>query len=157
MAGMKIYFENLFDYESWANNEIVKSLISIDEPPEKAMTLMSHIIDAQILWLCRIKNTVSDIHVWQTYSKSEMSPALQKSSSDLKVFINNITGNGPDNVINYANTKGEKFKSSLKDILTHLLFHSAYHRGQIILLIKPLVISLPYTDYIHFERSIKNI
>lgn len=117
---------------------------------------MSHIIDAQILWLCRIKNTVSDISVWKTYSKSEISESLNNSGSDLKEFINNITDNDLDNVIDYTNTKGEKFKSTLKEILTHLLLHSAYHRGQIILLIKPLVASLPITDYIHFTRNVIN-
>lgn len=152
---MKEYFINLFEYENWANKEIGNLLLTLSEPPEKAMSLMSHIINAQIVWLSRLKKVASDVKVWQLYSKSEISGALEKSSSDLSDFINNISESDIESVIEYANTKGEKFRSGVKDILTHMSIHSAYHRGQIIIEIKPFVQTVSYTDYIHYVRVIK--
>lgn len=153
---MKEYFSNLFKYENWANKEISNLLLTLPEPPEKAMSLMSHIINAQIVWLNRLRNNVSDTKVWHMYSKSEIRGVLEKSSSELSEFISNITENDIVNVIEYKNTKGEKFRTAVKDILTHMCLHSPYHRGQIILLIKPFVSELPYTDYIHFVRTVKS-
>lgn len=152
---MKEYFINLFEYENWANKEVSGSFLTLTDPPEKAISLMSHIINAQIVWLSRLKNIVSEVKVWQLYSRSEITGVLEKSSSDLSEFINNIFQSDIESVIEYANTKGEKFRSGVKDILTHLSIHSAYHRGQIISVIKPFVESAPYIDYIHYIRVIK--
>lgn len=148
--------KNLFEYESWANKEIADCLVKLDDPPEKAVSLMSHIINANILWLCRIKKKGSDITVWKIYPKSEIISEVNKSSSDLIEYVKNISGSDLEIIINYKNTKGESFTSSLNDILTHLIIHSSYHRGQITLLIKPFVKNLPVTDYIHYVRTILN-
>lgn len=150
---MKEHFVNLFKYENRANMEIVDLLISVNDLPEKVLSIMSHIINAQIVWLSRIKNEASDVTVWQVYEKSGIQEALNKSSSGLIEFINAISENDLREIIRYSNTKGEKFNSSLEDILIHLTHHSAYHRGQIVLMLKTLVPALPNTDYILFVRN----
>lgn len=152
---MKEYLKNLFEYENWANREITDCLLKMEDPPEKVMSLISHIINARIIWLERIKNISQSAAVWQVYNKSELMETLNKSASRLMEFMSKIEDKDLETVIEYTNTKGEKHSSTVKDILTHLLFHSPYHRGQIVLLIKPLVPVLPYTDYIHFARNIR--
>ena len=154
---MKEYFLNLFRYDNWANREVSDCLISLDHPPEKALSLMSHIINAQKIWLCRITGTTYNANsVWQTLLKSEITEALNNSSAALIEYTGSLSENDPEKIIEYTNTKGESFRSPLKDILTHLSLHSAYHRGQIILLIKPNVKVLPNTDYINYVRNIIN-
>ena len=154
---MKEYFINLFRYENWANMEVSDCLLSLDQPPEKALSLMSHIIIAQKIWLCRISGkTYNANSVWQTLLKSEISEALNNSSAALIEYTGSLSENDHEKIIEYTNTKGKSFKSLLKDILTHLSLHSAYHRGQIIFLIKPSVKVLPNTDYINYARSIIN-
>jgi uncharacterized damage-inducible protein DinB len=152
---MKDHYKNLFEYESWANNEIAVSLSANVEIPAKAVSLMSHIINAQMIWLSRMQNVSSEIKVWQEYGKDELTDKLKISSEKLAGFLNSLSENDLNKVISYANTKGEKFETILSDILIHMSHHSAYHRGQIITLIKPFVSELPYTDYIHFIRIIK--
>ena len=153
---MKEYFINLFKYEAWANKEISDCLICINEPPEKALSLMSHIINAQVIWLSRITGKTIDVNsVWKTIPVSEISSTLNNSSAALKEFISGLSETDIERIIEYKNIKGEEFKSSLKDILTHLSFHSAYHRGQIILLLKPYVSELPSTDYIKYVRDLE--
>lgn len=153
---MKVHFVNLLQYENWANKEIADSLIGINDLPEKLLSIMSHIINAQLVWLSRIKSEASEVAVWQIYEKSGIQEALNKSSSGLSEFINTISENDLRKIISYSNTKGEKFNSVLEDILTHLTHHSAYHRGQIVLMLKTLVPALPNTDYIFFVRNIVN-
>jgi len=115
--------ENLFEYESWANGEIAQCLSALDDPPEKALLLMSHIVGANILWLCRMQNKTSDIAVWKAYSKTEIVSEVKRSSSDLLNYVKNISGSDLEEVVSYKNTKGESFKSTIKDILTHLTIH----------------------------------
>lgn len=151
---MKEYFINLFRYEIWANNIIADSLTGLDSQPEKTLSLMSHIINAQEIWLCRITGKAYDTNsVWKTLSKSELKTALKNSSEAMTAYISSLQESDLEKNIEYTNIKGEAFTSRLKDIITHLLFHSAYHRGQIILLIKPYVNELPSTDYIKFVRD----
>ncbi len=153
---MKNHFIKLFQYENWANKEIAETMLGIESLPDKPLSLMSHIINARIIWLSRIKNEVSDLAVWKVYNKSEIADELIKSSSALTDFISSLPEDDFKKSIHYKNTKGENFNSALEDILIHMTHHSAYHRGQIVLLIKNLVTTLPYTDYIHFIRNVKS-
>ncbi|MEO8663864.1 MAG: DinB family protein [Ignavibacteria bacterium] len=153
---MEKYFLNLFGYEHWANNAITYALVKIEELPPKALSIMSHIVDAQIVWLSRIKSIDTHVRVWEDYTIEEISGKLEQSSTDLIGFLKSISGDDTKKIISYKNSKGEEFRSTLEDILTHLIIHSAYHRGQIILLIKPFVSVLPYTDYIHYVRAVRD-
>lgn len=151
---MKEYFLNLIRYEIWANKKVAESLTGLDMPPEKALSLMSHIINAQEVWLCRITGKSYDINsVWKSLSKADIMSALNNSSNALSGLIDSISENDLEKFIEYTNTKGESFKSLVKDVLTHLSVHSAYHRGQVIILLKPVLNVLPSTDYIIFVRE----
>jgi len=151
---MKEYFINLFRYENHANKEVTECLLSADMPPEKAISLMSHIVNAQEIWLRRITGKAYDTNsVWKTISKSELRTASKNSSEAMTAYISSLQESDLEKNIEYTNIKGDFFTSRLKDIITHLLFHSSYHRGQVILLMKPVVNELPSTDYIKFARD----
>jgi uncharacterized damage-inducible protein DinB len=56
--------------------------------------------------------------------------------------------------IDYRNSKGEVWSSSVDDILMHVAMHGAYHRGQIATVVRTGSGETPaYTDYIHAVRS----
>ncbi|MEO8447434.1 MAG: DinB family protein [bacterium] len=151
----KSYYQNLFEYENWANSQIASVFTDSVQLPVKALSVMSHIVNAQIVWLSRIKNETADVQVWKIYSADELKSLLKKSSEDIMGFINEMSEEEPEKIISYINTKGEMFESYLKDILTHLIVHSAYHRGQVAMSIRPLFENFPNTDYIHYVRIVK--
>lgn len=151
---MKDYFKNLCNYENWANSDVVYAIVKADKVLPKALTLMSHIINAQTTWLSRIKNIKPPYSVWQDHDIGEISGILEKSSKELLDFIDNINEDDFTKVIRYENSKGEAFGNSVQDILTHMFIHSSYHRGQVIQLLKPEVNIVPYTDYIQFVRTV---
>jgi uncharacterized damage-inducible protein DinB len=51
------------------------------------------------------------------------------------------------------NTKSEPRSSSVQDILTHVLLHSAYHRGQIASQVRAGGETPASTDFIHAVRQ----
>ena len=55
--------------------------------------------------------------------------------------------------ISYTNSKGERWTSTVEEILTHLVIHSAYHRGQIAADVRGAGQTPAYTDYIHAVRQ----
>ena len=55
----------------------------------------------------------------------------------------------------YRNTKGDEYANSVLDILTHVVIHGAYHRGQIARIIGRAGGQSPNTDYIAFIRSVE--
>lgn len=55
-------------------------------------------------------------------------------------------------MVSYQNSKTKSFETSIEDTLQHLLFHGMYHRGQIVILLKPVLEDLPMIDYIFYVR-----
>lgn len=55
--------------------------------------------------------------------------------------------------VSYTNSKGEAWTSTVEDILTHVVIHSAYHRGQIASDLRTAGQKPAYTDYIHAVRQ----
>jgi len=154
---MKNYFNELLEYEFWANDEVIRSILTLDNPPEKILSLMSHIVNAQILWLSRIQNITTNQKGWQLYDKQELVNISKDIAGKLNEYLNMMSEDELERLVSYTNTKGESFQSNVRDILTHLTHHSSYHRGQVILLLKEKVTVLPYVDYIHFVRNIKKM
>ena len=58
-------------------------------------------------------------------------------------------------VIRYRNSQGDEFANTVLDILTHVVIHGAYHRGQIAKAIGKAGGKSVNTDYIIFARSVE--
>lgn len=153
---MKDHFIDLQLYNQWAN-EVIADALEKNDVPEKATELMSHIINANMIWLDRLEGRVPGLEVWKVYEKDQLRELLKRSDIALMNFVNNCGESKFSDKIDYMNTKGEKFSSGIEEILIHLNVHAAYHRGQIISLIKDKVSPLPYTDYILYARKIKSV
>lgn len=69
-------------------------------------------------------------------------------------FIDNYPNDNFGEVINYTNTEGKKFSISVLEIITHVINHGTYHRGQIALLMRQLELNPAVTDYIVHQRNI---
>jgi uncharacterized damage-inducible protein DinB len=74
----------------------------------------------------------------------------------LSAWKNYLTNLSPDDLekqIDYRNSKGEAWSSRVDDVLTHVVMHSAYHRGQIALEMREAGLQPAYTDFIHGVRQ----
>ncbi|WP_435355745.1 DinB family protein [Emticicia sp. SJ17W-69] len=146
---MKAYFKQLFEHEHWANLKVLETLILTKEPPQRAIEIFSHTIAAQRIWLDRIMGNKTELKVWEVFDTKIMLELLEINYSDLNKLLDNQDIN---QLINYQNSQGEPFTNTINQILTHLALHASYHRGQVVLLLKNQVDSLPTTDYIFYIR-----
>ncbi|PLK44600.1 DinB family protein [Emticicia sp. TH156] len=146
---MKAYFLRLFEHEHWANAEVLASYLQVEQPPARAIELLSHMVSAQRIWIERLQGVSSATKVWELYKKEQLKDLLAANFNDLNALLESVDFN---RMVTYRNSLGAVFTSSASDILTHLALHAAYHRGQVVQLLKGHVSPLPATDYIFYYR-----
>jgi len=73
--------------------------------------------------------------------------------SSWKKYLTELPAADLEKEIAYRNSKGESWSSRVEDILTHVLLHSAYHRGQAALEMRASGLQPAYTDFIHGVRQ----
>jgi len=150
-------FSRMFAYDYWANRECLAAMRAAGSVSADIVGRMAHILSAQKLWLERILKQRQSMPVWPTATiddcmalGAEMSGAWQ---SYLTRLGNQFAPGSLDDKVEYRNSKGEPWSSRVEDILTHVLFHSAYHRGQIALQMRASGMEPAYTDFIHAVRQ----
>jgi uncharacterized damage-inducible protein DinB len=149
---MTLRLEQLLKYDSWANRETLKSLGQAIPPP-RSLKWMGHIIGAEFLWLARLEGQTSPMSVWPDLSLKDCGRRLGEVSHKL---LDGLAGASPERMaeeIAYTNSKGEDWSSTVEEILTHVVIHSAYHRGQIAADVRAAGQTPAYTDYIHAVRQ----
>lgn len=150
---LKDYFIHQFKYNDWATYEAAKSLKGLEKKDEKLEELLSHIISAQQIWLNRILERKINVDPWK---KNSVRESISKSTTITAEWINLLESFGEKDFerrIDYVNTKGEKFNNSIKDIISHVINHSTYHRAQIAQKVKALGGKPAVTDYIFYQRQ----
>ena len=50
--------------------------------------------------------------------------------------------------VSYVNRLGERWEYTLGQMMQHVVIHSAYHRGQVVTLLRQLGATAPTTDYL---------
>jgi uncharacterized damage-inducible protein DinB len=141
--------EYLYDYNLWANARILDAVSKLS-PEQFTMDLQSshrsvrdtlaHILAAEWIWLER----------WKGVSpKALLSPAEFSTVESLRArwaqleedygkFVKGLTDESLAKVITYTNTRGENWSYPLSQMVQHVGYHSAYHRGQVVTMLRQL-------------------
>lgn len=145
------YYRTLFEYERWANREVLRSLK--DEASEKALRLMAHLVATRWLWLERIEQVEQSYPVWPDWGIHECERRLEEIEDRWIRLVDGLDRANLQQEVTYVNTKGESWPTRVGDIVAHVLFHSAYHRGQIALSMRAAGSEPAYTDLVHAIRE----
>lgn len=145
------YYRALFEYERWANREVLRSLE--DDASEKALRLMAHLVATRWLWLERIEQVEQSYPVWPKWGLDECARRLEEVEDRWVRLIDELDRANLQEEVTYVNTKGESWPTRVGDIVAHVLFHSAYHRGQIALQVRADGLEPAYTDLVHAIRT----
>lgn len=138
-------------YNNWANSLLLEALISNrGSLPESCLTLFSHIVNAQSVWVSRINGIKPSVAVWQLNDLESCRMLLEESVSALARLDYLETTDSP--MIKYTNTIGDYYETSVADILLHIFNHGTYHRAQIAKEMKLHDIQPVNTDYIQYVR-----
>ena len=150
---MKDYLIQLLDYEQWANLRIINALSSLTNAPERAIALMGHVLSAQQVWYGRMRQESVIQPIWEDIPVSWMIETAERQHDQVVSYVKILTLDELNRPIHYVNSKGMAYQNTPLEIFTHMSHHAAYHRGQIVQLIRPLLAEAPVTDFIIWQRG----
>lgn len=141
----------LFRYDAWANAEALLSLQRVTPP--QALRWMGHVVAAELLWLGRLLEEPSELPVWPELDLEQIAAWLPRLEGAWSHYLAGLTEEDLGDGVGYRNSRGEFWTNSVGDILTHVVVHSAYHRGQIGNAVRAAGGEPAYTDLIHAVRQ----
>jgi uncharacterized damage-inducible protein DinB len=142
-----------FTYDEWANREVLAALSSSAHCAARARQLLAHILSAERLWLERIQRQPQSLPVWPDSSLDQCEAQIAELATLWQECFRQLSVVRLSDTVAYQNSKGEPWTSTVEDILTHVLLHSAYHRGQIAAQVRAGGDQPASTDFIHAVRQ----
>ena len=162
---MKEYLFNLIKYNHWANKRICDFIFAAGEDvclvhqvssfPTIRETVF-HIWDAEGIWLNRLKGDSLNFWPSKNFSGStiEGCKLMVQGSYQLIQMVELIDQNELSKIIDYKNIKGVPFQITIQEIISHLVNHSTFHRGQLITMLRVAEFTdLKSTDLIGYFRE----
>jgi uncharacterized damage-inducible protein DinB len=137
-------------YTKAADEIILRSFSEIGFSIPEANTLFSHVLSAQHIWASRIFNQKPFYAVWEVLEPKDFESIHQ---TNLKLLTEILDSKALTEVVNYSNSAGEVFTSTVEEILIHVCNHGTYHRGQLAKMLKQAGYKPPITDYIMLKRK----
>ncbi|GAB4039040.1 DinB family protein [Spirosoma gilvum] len=150
---MKEHLIELLNYELWSNHRVIEALETVRNPPQRAIAVMGHILSAQQIWIGRITAHSVFISIWEDIPVGWMAETADRQHRQLSGHIGGLSEPQLTEIIAYKDSKGNSHQTPLTEILTHMSHHAAYHRGQVVQLIRPMLDEPPVTDYIVWVRE----
>jgi uncharacterized damage-inducible protein DinB len=157
------YLRRQFAYDEWANREVLAAIRAAGganhssanrgSANHRSLQLMSHILAAERVWLDRLKQQPQSVPVWPEPDLAQCEALAAELGGFWLEFLDLITAGDVSQSISYKNTKGEEWTSTIVDVLTHVVMHSAYHRGQIATHMRASGQTPAHTDFIHGVRQ----
>jgi uncharacterized damage-inducible protein DinB len=146
----------IFDYNDWANRRIITALK--ENRSEKARRILAHLLITEQEYFERLYGKDSKgFDFWQDLSLEECGALAREISERYEKLLRKFDEEGLDLTANYRTSEGEWKENTFREILTHVPFHSAIHRGNIILKIREEGFEPPKIDYIIYLRETKYI
>ena len=149
-----------FAYDSWANREVLAALsanantkmikISANGRP---LQLLAHILSAERLWLERLRQQPQSLPVWPNFSHEQCEAQIAEIAQLWSEYLGQLSVAQLSENVGYKNSKGEPWASTVEDVLTHVILHSAYHRGQLAMLTRDTGDTPATTDFIFASRK----
>ncbi|SMD43476.1 Uncharacterized damage-inducible protein DinB (forms a four-helix bundle) [Aquiflexum balticum DSM 16537] len=151
LLNMKAHFQDLYEYSHQSDLTTIGLLEKYgSEVPEKIIKNFSHILNAQHLWNHRIEGIKSSFKVWDIHLISQF---REINESLFLQSFRIIEKEDFERQVNYINSQGESFTNTVKEILFHVVNHSTYHRGQVMLQLRESGLEAISTDYIFYKRK----
>ncbi|HZQ22736.1 MAG TPA: DinB family protein [Terriglobales bacterium] len=142
-----------FAYDAWANHEVMQTLKQAGVPAGRSVHFLAHIIGAQHIWMERLLLQKQMSAVWPDLTLEQCEQELNRLQQAWNGYLEGLSPEKLNDTVNYRNSKGQQWGSRIGDILTHVVMHSAYHRGQIATEMRAHGYTPAYTDFIHGVRT----
>ena len=145
----------IFAYNRWADRLALDSLRRSPGRDPKADRAFVHLLIAEREWLLRLRENkdTTGFDFWPEMSLDECEALMGEIHAAYEALLGGLTEDDLGRAASYKNSKGVAYSTSFRDILTHVAFHSAYHRGQVAAAVRAGGGEPAYTDYVAWVRE----
>lgn len=145
-----------FRYHAWATGRLAAELAGAP-PGAPALRPLAHALTADRVWLLRLQGEPTDgVALWPALDGAGCHVLARRNAEAWSAVL--APGGEPvedtalDAPVAYTNRRGERFDTSVGDILEHVLLHAAYHRGQVAAALRAEDTAPPTTDFVVWVR-----
>ncbi|HEX8735172.1 MAG TPA: DinB family protein [Pyrinomonadaceae bacterium] len=150
------HLRQLFAYNDWANRRLIVALK--DAPSAKSQKILAHLLITEQEYFGRLHGKDSTgFAFWQDLSLEDCAALARETSEKYEKLLRRFDDEGLDIAAGYKTSEGVAYENTYRELLTHVLFHSSIHRGNIILKLREEGFTPPKIDYIIYLRETKYI
>ena len=150
------HLRQIFDYNDWANRRIITALK--ENYSEKSHKILAHLLITEREYFERLYGKDSKgFDFWQELSLEECGELAREVSEKYEKLLRRFDEEGLDLKTTYRTSEGDWKENTFREILTHVPFHSAIHRGNIMLKLREEGFTPPKIDYIIYLRETKYV
>lgn len=128
---MKAYLERLFQHAAWADQRTLAALRDTPAAHAEALPLLAHLLAAEHVWLQRLQLREPRHAVWPTLDLDQCASLAAENAAGYEAYLGQLPEERLGDLIQYRTSQGQELVTSISDILSHVVLHGPYHRGQI--------------------------
>jgi uncharacterized damage-inducible protein DinB len=125
------YLRRLFTYDDWANAGHLDGMAVA--PSDGALKAMAHLLSAREIWLLRIqgKPIPAGLKFFRELDHTGCLALHARVCADWRAWLKTLTDAMLDETVSFEDSLGKPYTLQRRVMLTHVLLHSAHHRGQV--------------------------
>jgi uncharacterized damage-inducible protein DinB len=150
---LKSHIERMLQAMAWADERVIGALRDCPDAHDEALPLLSHLLAAEHVWLARLERRPARVSVWPTLSLPECVALAAENAAGYVAYLKAHGEAELAEIVVYKTTQGVECATAAIDVLTHVVIHGAYHRGQIAKALGRAGTPATNTDYITFVRE----
>jgi uncharacterized damage-inducible protein DinB len=148
------HHRTLFEYNDWANRRVA---VAIKENRcNEALRIFAHLLTTEQEYFDRLHGKDSTgFDFWPAVTIEECGGLARQASERYEKLLKRFDDEGLDLYLRYKTSAGKEQQNNFREMLTHVLLHSATHRGNIVHAMRQEGFEPPVIDYIIFLRETK--
>jgi uncharacterized damage-inducible protein DinB len=128
-----------FLYKRWANSALLNSLSQVDGerfPDQKtaAVRFLNHTLVVDKIFIAHIQGEAhhfSSANTTEMPALNDLSDSIHQADTWLIDYVSNVESQELDRKIQFVFTDGDPGLMTVGEMLSHLIIHGAYHRGNV--------------------------
>ena len=148
------HLRDLYRYDDWANGRTLGALR--DQSSDRSRRLLAHILITKQEYFERLSGKDSTgFDFWPDLSIDECGTLADSTHASYLQLLDSGDESVLEATATYKTSEGVPHTNTYRELLTHVLFHSSIHRGNIVLRMREEGLEPPKIDYILFLRELQ--
>lgn len=151
----------LFSYQAWANDELLKKMEGFDPEQHKeehhtALRLINHSLVVNQIFAAHLvgeKNKFSADNTPGTPSLPDLHRAIAASDRWYLEYLREVTAELLSESVSFVFTDGDSGYMTREEMLSHVVTHGGYHRGEVGRIMTQLSLPLPWDTFAVYLHS----